>query len=467
MINIESRFLGFATAYAGTILLAACTAGPDYMPPADEVGPAFVNRQDLSTSQPESLWWTTFGDNKLSALIDEALMTNHDLRVAQANVTAARAFLREDSRDLYPTVTVQGNVNRENPSAESAGPGDSATYYDAGFDAFWELDFFGRVRRNIEASNADFEAALAEQRDITVIVAAEVARTFIELRGFQYQLDVARRNEINQQQTYDLTTLLLEEGRGTQLDVSRAASQLETTRASIPPLEAAVARNMHRLAVLVGRQPTALTETLAAVAPLPDTPIEIAIGDPAGMLRRRPDIRAAEQRLAASTARVGVATAELFPKVSILGSAGYLATSANSFSDGRSQHSSVGTFLRWPAFDLGRVRARIQAADANADGYLALYEQTVLRALEEAENSLVAYSRTQSRQESLRLAAEASEQAVKLARMRYQNGVDSFLTVLDAERRLFESQSLLAIAETDSLLAYVSLYKALGGGWES
>lgn len=454
----------------GGLVLGGCAVGPEHrVPPPPELDgfPAEASEL-LTTTPPESEWWRVLGDELLGRLVDEALVANHDLRIARANVAAARALLGEGRLNRYPIVTSGASVTRRQLSAETATfPERRGTVYDTGLDAAWELDFFGGVRRDIEALTADYQAAAAERRNVQVTVAAEVARTYMELRGAQYRLRVARRNADNQTATFKLTQDLLEGGRGTALDEARARAQLESTLASIPPLETEVARAVHRLGVLTGETPSALADALSERAPLPAMPERVAIGEPADLLRRRPDIQAAERRLAAATARVGVATAELFPRVSLAGSYGFVSLDGFDIGDSRAERWEVGPVLSWPAFDLGRVRARLRAAGARSEAALAAYEQAVLLALEETDNALVQYVQARFRAERLRIAALASEDAAQLARVRYQYGVDSFLTVLDAERRLLEVQDQLALGETESGLALVAVYKALGGGWQA
>ncbi len=339
--------------------------------------------------------------------------------------------------------------------------------YNAGFDAFWEIDLFGRVRRSIEARTAEVAASEATLRDVLVSLIAEVARNYFELRGTQHQLAVARRNADNQRQTLDLTIARLEGGIGTQLDTARARAQLDATQANIPPLEAAIRRAMHRLSVLTGHPPATLVTAFERPAPLPDAPKLVTLGRPEDLLRRRPDIRVAERNLAAATARIGVATADLFPRVTFIGSIALEASSFTGLGGSGSDTYSFGPSLRWAAFDLGRVRARIAAADARAEAELAMYERTVLRALEETENALVEFGRSQARRDFLRTSAEASEQAAGLARQRFEVGAADFLTVLDAERTMLEAQDRLARSETDAATALVAVYEALGGGWEA
>jgi outer membrane protein, multidrug efflux system len=299
-----------------------------------------------------------------------------------------------------------------------------------------------------------------------VSLLAEVARNYCVLRGKQHQLAVARRNAENQRQTLDLTITLLEGGRGTELDTSRAEAQWQSTLASIPPLETAIKAAMYRLGVLNGQPPTALEPELSAPRPLPALPARVALGKPNDLLRRRPDIRVTERNLAAATARVGVETADLFPRVTLLGSVALQATSLTDLGKGGSDTFAVGPSIFWAAFDLGRVRARIRAADARTEAVLALYEQRVLLALEETENALVDFTRQQARRDSLYASAQASEKAMRLAHQRYQFGVADFLIVLDAERTLLAAQDLLADSETLTATALVAVYKALGGGWE-
>lgn len=455
------------------LLLAACAVGPDYKPPETEAAERFDNL-DPGTFSPDATvaqFWTLFEDQRLERLVDDALAANHDLRIALTRVAEARALRGETRLDLAPTVTAAaGHTEQRFADAQLSGtpfvPRDQELY-DAGFDAIWELDFFGRIRRGIEASNAELDAAEASLRDAQVIVTAEVTRTYFELRGQQQQLDVARRNVANQRQTLELTTVRLEAGRGTELDTSRAQAQLSGTLASIAPLEAAVARSIHRLGVLTGREPGALREVLSPSADLPAIPRIAAVGDPAGLLRRRPDIRVAERELAASTARIGVAVADLFPRVSFTGTVGYVADSFDGLGDSGSDSYLIAPGISWAAFDLGRVRARILASRARNEGDLLRYEQTVLRALEETENSLVTHARARQRLAHAEDAAGASGKAADLARLRFEEGTSDFLQVLDAERTQLEAEDRLAQTRTEAATSLIAVYKSLGGGWEN
>lgn len=450
-----------------------CVVGPEYVAPETTVAAEFATEDNTlySSATTEAEWWRGLQDDTLNQLIEQAVAHNLDLRIAQTNINAARALLGEGRYERYPIVTSRASVAYEETSAariQGAGTGfdRTNTFYNAALDASWELDFFGRVKRSIEALAADYDALVAEQRNVHVIVTAEVARTYLELRGAQYRLRVAEENATNQRGTYEMTRSITEGGLGTNLDIVRSQAQLESTLATIPLLETEIMRTIHRLSVLVGEQPRALRTLLLTSKSLPTVPELLNIGEPADLLRRRPDIQNAERKLAAATARIGVRTADLFPRISLVGSIGYTATTLSDMGENQSRGSSLGPSLTWPAFDLGRVRARIRAADATAEGALANYEKTVLAALEETENVLVRFTKARQRQSHLQIAAESTAEAVELARVRYSNGIDSFLNVLDAERQLLGLQDQLAQSETETGLALVALYKALGGSWE-
>ncbi|MGH8249763.1 MAG: efflux transporter outer membrane subunit [Steroidobacteraceae bacterium] len=454
-----------------SVLLAACAVGPDYKPPETEAAQRFDHLEPGAFSEEAAVaqFWTLFEDGTLARLVDDALAANHDLRIALNRVAEARALRGETRLDLAPTVTAGGGYSDQRLAEAQRTPGvpRDQELYDAGFDAFWELDFFGRIRRAVEASNAELDAAEASLRDAQVIVTAEVTRTYFELRGQQQQLDVARRNVENQRETLELTNLRLEAGRGTELDTSRAQAQLSGTLATIAPLEAAVARSIHRLGVLTGREPGALRGTLAPSKDLPVIPRMAAVGDPAGLLRRRPDIRVAERQLAAATARIGVAVADLFPRVTFTGAAGYVADAFDGLGDGGSDTYFIAPGISWAALDLGRVRAQIAGARARNEGALLRYEQTVLRALEETENALVTHARTRQRLTHAEDAARASSRAAGLARLRFEGGTSDFLQVLDAERTQLEAEDRLAQTRTEAATSLIAVYKSLGGGWEN
>jgi len=460
----------FALLAAMSLLLAACAVGPDYRRPEvavpDEFSAPNVAQFDSSASDRE--FWKAFDDPLLTELIEDALRSNHDVRIAFARLAEARALRGEARLDLAPTVTAAAS-GADARSSERQTPAPNVSrdqdYYDAGFDAFWELDFFGRVRRGIEAQTALVQAAEAGLYDTHVTITAEVARNYFELRGAQQRLEVARRNAANQEQSLRITQARLEGGRGTQLDVSRAQALLSATRATIPDLEAQVRFAMLRLGVLTGRSPEALVPRLAEAKPLPELPRTHRIGTPELLLRRRPDIQIAERELAAATARIGVAVADLFPRVSFVGGWGFDAVDVDDLGNASSETFAFGPSIQWAAFDLGRVKRRIQQREAAASGALARYEQSVLRALEETDASLTAYAQALAKQQHLRQSAQSSADAAQIARARFESGVADFLTVLDAERTMLEAEDRLAASETETATALLSVYKALGGGF--
>jgi len=469
---VRNRALGgIVSGAAAVAVLAGCAVGPNYHKPETPVDAQFANAAEPGFAQGDTIerYWTGFADPLLDDLIETALAHNKDLGVAAANLQAARAAKRLAGFDQYPTVTLAGSYTH-NLDAQQQLPGidqhdrefDTAQ---GGFDGLWELDLFGRVRRNVEAASGDVGASAATLRDARVSVIAEVARDYFTLRGLQDQLALTIRNADNQLRSLDLTRTRLEAGRGNELDTSRAEAQWQTTLASVPTLQASIATTTYRLSVLTGRQPTALGERLSPQAPMPSLPTLNAIGTPEQLLRRRPDVRVAERRLAAATARIGVATGDLFPKVTMVGEVGYWAPTFGDFGQSEARFFSVGPSISWAAFDLGRVSARISSAKAQTDAALAAYEGAVLNALEDTEGALITYGRSQSRREALRVAAAASDKAADLARRRFEGGLIDFLEVLDAERTALSAELLLSQSRTDAAVSLVAVYKALGAGW--
>lgn len=458
-------------AIAVAACLSGCAVGPNYKAPDIDVPAQFANSTTggFSESEVQADFWKLFDEPVLNDLVDAALKANKDLDQARASLAASRATRRITGFDSYPLITAGGSRFRGLQSEHQL-PGltrDQREFEDAeaGFDASWELDLFGRVRRGREAVRASEQAAVAELRNAQVTVTAEVARNYFVLRGLQEQLDVATRNAQNQSQTLSLTQARLDAGRGTELDRSRAEAQLKTTMASIPPLRASIATTIYRLSVLTGRLPDALSSTLTTSQPLPALPQLNAIGSPDALLRRRPDIRSAERNLAGATARIGIAVGDLFPRVTFFGSVGYNAARVGDLGDPGTDTYSYGPSISWAALDLGRVRARIDVAKAQTQSALAFYESTVLTALEETEGALVTYGHAQTRRATLEEAATASSRAANLARQRFEGGLASFLEVLDAERDTLSLQDSLAQSRTQTATSLIAVYKALGGGW--
>jgi multidrug efflux system outer membrane protein len=465
----RTRFIGSLALLWIGVNAFGCKVGPNYVEPQVAADPSFINAaahdDQVSTI---SDWWTLFDDTTLTNLVEIAITHNHDLRIATANVRQARELLVEARFQLYPIAPARAAYEHGRLSEFGASGNDrDFDVFTGGFDATWELDIFGGVRRAIESRDATVGAFEATRRDVLVSVVSEVARNYFELRGNQSRLAVAKQNAANQQRTYDLTVTLLEGGRGTELDSSRARSQLESTLATIPPLEVIVEQSIYRLGVLTGQQPDTLLEELSLPASLPTMPAGLVIGTPTDLIRRRPDIRAAERSLASSTAFIGVNTADLYPRMTIDGSIGFESgrLGDGGFSGGADTFG-VGPRLSWAAFDLGRVKARIRASEAQAEADLANFELAVLNALEEVDASLLSYGKELVRREHLEAAEEASRKASSLARQRFDDGIADFLDVLDAERTLLETQDALAESSTRAATLLVAVYKALGGGWE-
>lgn len=447
------------------IVLAGCAVGPDYKAsPAPAVLLQEARDPAFSADAPVGQWWGQFDDPVLEGLVRDSLVANHDLRIAVARVKEARSVFVERRLDQAPHVTADGQYDRRKEPDLSA-PGNERVLgesYSLGFDARWELDLFGRQRRAAEAARADLDAEQASLADAQVTVAAEVARNYFELRGVQKRVEVARQTLVNLRDTQQLTQTRWQLGAGSELDVQSSRARLKAIEADIPLLEVAQAQFRHRLAVLVGRQPDALDAVLAP-RPTPAYARALPLGDTAGLLRQRPDVREAERRLAAATARVGVATADLFPRISLSGFVGFLSGDAGSLTSSASKAWSVTPSISWAAFDFGTVRARLRASQAQADGALAQYEQSVLLALEDTENALTAYGRQQARLAIVAEQADAARRAAALADIRYREGSEDFLTLLDAQRTQLQADDALADAEAQVNVGVVAVYKALGG----
>jgi NodT family efflux transporter outer membrane factor (OMF) lipoprotein len=462
------------TIAVSTALLAACTVGPDYVRPTYAEPAQFTQVDAVAadasvTATADAEFWRSFDDPLLTRLVDDALVANHDLRIALAHYDHANALLRGARFDTLPTITAQGTASDARASADQL-PGASreardGKSYDAAAVASWELDLFGRVRRGVEASRAETAASAADLSALQVAIVGEVADGYLTLRGLQERLRVARENAENQRETLRLVDARFDAGRGTEFDTSRVRAQLEGTLANVPALEAEVAVTMHRLAVLTGRTPDALIAELETPAPLPALPGKLDAGTPGELLRRRPDVAAAEQRLHAATARIGVATAELFPRFTLGGLIGSQAIDSSALFQRDSETHLVALGIDWSFLDVGRVRARIAAADADAEGELARYQQSVLIALEDTENALVRHGRARSEDEHRERAAIDSANAARLARVRYEAGAADLFEVLDAERTKLQAQDAFAAARTRSATSVVALYRAMAGGW--
>jgi multidrug efflux system outer membrane protein len=466
----------YKAAFLLSAALAGCASAPGYRPPDVSVPAAFRETRDTMVQVPDTQGavtatasWPDVGDTTLARLMKEVVRANLDVRAAEARVRGARSARTEAAFDLAPTVTFGGGYTRQRLSAASfpigVGTFPDQDIWDGGFDASWELDLFGRVRRNVQAQGAFVAVTREDLRDIQVSLTAELARAYFELRGAQEQLSVAQRNAENQRRTLLVTRQRLDAGRGTAFDTERAQAQLSFTLASIPGLEARVRQAQYQIGVLVGRPPATVAAELDAMAPLPALPATVSVTSPDSVVRRRPDVAAAERQLAVERALVGSAKAEYLPRISLAGSAGYSASSFNALGDRGTFRYAVGPILSWPALNLGRIKARVDVSRAREVEAQAQYNQTVLRALQEVESSLVRYRTSRTRVERIQDAASASERAAELARLRFAGGVADFLQVLDAERTQLEAEDQLAQGRTEAATAYAALYKALGGTW--
>lgn len=470
-----------ATVAAGVLLgcLGGCAAvGPDYTgAPASSVDAAAVFPSAAGAAvragPPPVEWWRKVGDATLDALMERALAANFDLRIAAANVASARALLAEVDTRRRPTIggnaqsRVQRTASAQFPGADPDQRQPNLVGGSAGLDLAWELDLFGRVRRSIEAASAELGSAEALRNAVITAVLAEVARAYVDLRGAQMRLEVARRNVEVQRQTLDLVTLLSEEGAATELDVARARTQLLTSQATMPRLHADEVAALNRLTTLTGEPPGALSAEFAATGALPPMPDFVAVGSPADLLRRRADIQAAERALAAASARIGVATAELFPTVTFAGTVGVGAAHLSDLTATGAPFFALGPSITWNLFDRSAIHARIRQADAGAVALLARYEASVTTALEETDSALKAWLEERVRRDQLREANTASHAAAELARLRYREGVEDFLDVLDAQRSQLAIEDQLAVSEIEVAQSLIDIHRALGGGWET
>ena len=453
------------------IVGAGCAAvGPAYRRPDISVPAAWNgvragdNTATAQNAGDLSRWWEQLGDPTLTGLIEQALGGSTDLRVARVKLREARARRSLAGADYFPTVTALASASRTK-SSDKTGAGETSSLYVAGFDASWEPDIFGGTRRAAEGAQADLESSEADLRNTQVSLAAEVALNYVEVRSLRARLAIARENLASQSETFQLTEWRALAGLVTSLDVEQSRTNMEQTRAQIPALSTGQAEAENRLAILLGRAPGAVHERLAAPAPVPAVPEGIAVGIPADTLLQRPDVQAAERKLAAETARVGQAKAARYPGFSLSGSIGLEALTLGGLGTSGAVTRSLLANVAGVIFDGGRLRSQVEIQSAIQEQALIQYEAAVLSALEDVENALVSLAETRRRKAALRDAAEAARNAALLARHRYTGGLIDFQTVLDTERTVLTVEDSLASAEADGASALIRLYKALGGGW--
>jgi len=453
------------------VMLAGCTVGPDYVRPETSV-PSTWHRQpgDGLTAEPAApqilaSWWTTLDDATLSGLIERAVAGNLDLETARSRVREARARRRIAGGALVPAFSAGGSATSSRTDTR-AGFDTSGQVYSTSLDAGWELDVFGGIRRSVEAATADLGATEENLRDVLVSLLAETALNYVEVRTFQARIAAAESSLTAQEETYQLVLWRLEAGLDDELASQQARYNLENTRSQIPSLRTGLQEAMNRIAVLLGQMPGALNEDLEKPQPVPVPPEEVAVGVPADVVRRRPDVRRAERELAAQTARVGVATADLYPRLTLNGSVGIETLSFREPAASRTSFASGGPRISWAIFD-PTIRPNIEVQSELQQQALIQYEAVVLGSLEEVENALVAYAQEQRRRENLREATKAAQLAAELAQFKYQAGLTDFSNVLDAERSLLSFQDQLHQSDGTVTSNVIRLYRVLGGGWTS
>ena len=458
---------------------AGCMVGPNYRRPDVVTPPSFgelaptappAGRSDAVGDGTPTAWWTTFDDQLLTSLITRTVQANLTLQQAEARVREARAQRRIAAADLWPQVAATGEYSRNRTSKNGVSPGGAGRVFNlfqAGFDANWEIDVFGGIRRSVEAANASLEAAVDDRNAVLVSLMAEVGLEYVTYRSLQQRIALANQNVKAQQGTLDLTRRLFNAGLAPELDVQRAAAQVATTASTIPLLQQQASQAMHALGILIAQPPMALQEELAAVGPIPRPPAQVAVGLPSELLLRRPDVARSERQLASQTAEIGVAARDLFPRFFITGAASLQSVRASDFFDWQSRALSIAPSVSWPVFQGGRIRANIELQTAAQQELLAAYQAVVLQAFQDVEDALVAFSHEQATRAQLEDAVRANQRAAELARNLYAQGLTDFLTVLVAEQSVFTSQDTLAQTERDVALELVALYKAVGGGWEA
>jgi outer membrane protein, multidrug efflux system len=474
--------------------LVGCTVGPDYKRPEVVDMPGAYNEVHLATrpsggsttlpsevvpQHPDYLtWWTAFNDPELNSLVIRAVANNPQVAAAEARIREARGNLGIQFAGLFPQVNANGEYIHQrlsdNQPAFGAGSGSSSigisglTFdtYQAGFDASWEIDVFGQNRRAIESARDSVQAAVWDRRDVMVSLVAEVAVNYMALRGAQYELAIARQNLQDQQQTLDLTRSKAEGGLIPYLDVAQQEAQVASTASTIPNFETTIRQSIHHLGILLGQDPGYLSAELTPDGPIPVGPAYVPPGLPSELLRRRPDVRRAERQLAAQTAQIGVAVADLFPKFSITGALGLESGTLKQFFDYGSRFYNIAPGVTWDIFDAGKVDSNIVVQKAKEVEALEAYRQAVLQSMQDVEDSLVALNREQVRLQSLREAVAANQRAVDLSTELFEKGSADFLSVLDAQRSLFAAQDAMAQSEETVSANLIGLYKALGGGWQ-
>lgn len=451
------------TLLASSVLIG-CAAGPDYVAPKAEVPASFATQTPSASASATTNWWRRFDDETLDSLVVEALEGNFSIAAARSRFEAAQAASGLAKRNYLPSggVQLEGEYGRDSSNDVLPGASRDVRSVTVGVGASWEADVVGRLSRSSEAALADEEAERALLQDAQRVLIADITRTYVGLRATQERLLIAQASLDAQQATLSIVQTKHDVGRGTAFDVARAAAQVASTSGQLPALHAEIRTQMYRLAALSGKPPTTYVERLASPRKL-TTPELGAIGEPMELLRRRPDLRASERRVAAATARIGVATADLYPRVTFEAGAGWSAPRGSGLGESAFGFASILPRISWAFLDIPRVNARIQVADAQAREATANFRQQVVSALEETDRALASHLQQRERQAHLVNQVRFADQAAFLARQRYREGVSSFLDVLDAERTSLEAQDKLVTTQFEVSATLVALYAALGG----
>lgn len=459
----------FAAAAAALMLMQGCAVGPDYSEPATALADTFIEAaaDPYSVEAVPATLWESFGDADLEALIKLALERNRTIVQALATLNETRALSGLSVYSWFPTVgaSIDQQRSQQSPTDPFGPPGGigETEVYRAGFDMAWEIDLFGRLRRQNEVIRRRVEADTAALGAVQLSIVAEVAQSYFALRGAQQRLLVQQRSLDNLVDNVRILEDSLEAGRGTALDVARAKVLERSLAALLPQSRAAIARAEQRLGVLTAQAVEELRGQLAERRELPNVPDMVAVGTPEDWLRRRPDVREAERRLAEAVSSVGVQIAEYYPRLDLIGDFGWTSTNRGDLGSSDAERWSIGPFLSWRIIDFGRIKQRVLAAEARADRAYAVFEETLLLAIEEAENGLAGYRAASLTAAALADAVAQSQTASSLAQLRFDNGVGNYLSVLDAERTQLGLEDQYAVAVTDRTTALAALYKALGG----
>ncbi|BCG72139.1 RND transporter [Mesorhizobium sp. 113-1-2] len=450
------------------VLLAGCVVGPDYRTPILPMPANWSSEKPTKSVQPAQLsqWWQRLRDPQLNTLIEEAVAGNLDVATAKAKIREARASYRQSAGTLLPSVDGSGSVTRNKSAETTSGTNSIYSEYQAGFDASWELDLFGANRRGVEAARYGVDASEEELRSTLLTLVGDVASYYTQARGYQARIALARRSAVSQRQTAELTRTMALAGSATAADVAKVMGQAASTEAAVPTLEASYAEAVHRLAVLTGRPPAALSERLKRSKPIPSPRLPMPTGIPADILLSRPDVRMAERQYAQYTAKVGQAEAARYPSVSLTGNISTAALNLGDLGKNSSIGWSFGPSLSVPLFNAGQLQAAADVARAQRDQYFIAYRASVLAALEDVENALVLMAQERIRIGKLAASAKSYGQAASLEGTLYKAGETSLLDVLDAQRSLYSAEDSLLQSRVLLATNYIALNKALGGGWD-